>query len=148
MKTITTALLALLALAAHADEAKTVADYKAEALAAVSGISATEAIELIENDNVAFIDVREADELEAKGRIDGAHHIPRGVLEFYIDPSSSMHHSAFSESDTVVFFCESGGRSMLAAKVAKDMGIANAVFIDGGFTAWAAAGGAISQSED
>ena len=80
--------------------------------------------------------------LAEKGKIEGAVHIPRGVLEFYIDPVSGMHNEIFSSDKKVVFYCASGGRSVLAAKLAMDMGVKNAAHLEGGFAAWENAGGA------
>lgn len=123
----------------------TVNEYKAQALAAVDSVSARDWELLVGDDATLFIDVREGDELEAHGAIEGALHVPRGVLEFYIDPSSSMHMEAFGSGKRLVFYCETGGRSLLAAKLAKDMGVADPVYLDGGFRAWQEAGGAIEK---
>ncbi len=134
---IVSLLLLLLTSLAFGDNAKSVADYKAEAIAAVSAISVVDAKHLLGNEDVAFVDVREGDELAEHGLIPGATHLPRGVLEFYIDPASSMHSPVFSSGKKVIFLCESGGRSLLAAKLAKDMGVTDVVYMDGGFRAWA-----------
>ena len=126
---------------------KSVADYRAEATAVVTAIDAESSLQLVNDDSVVFVDVREAGELADKGKIEGAVHIPRGVLEFYIDPASGMHNEIFSSDKKVVFYCATGGRSVLAAKLAMDMGVKNAAHLEGGFTAWAKAGGAThSQS--
>ena len=129
----------------QAQEVKSVADFKAEAEAAVESISIVEAQGLTKNSNVIFVDVREGDEIESLGIIDGAVHVPRGVLEFYIDPESSMHNEIFSTKETVIFYCATGGRSLLAAKVAKDMGVEQPVYLEGGFAAWEKAGLSIDQ---
>ena len=76
--------------------------------------------------------------LAENGEIEGSVHLPRGVLEFYIDPASAMHMNLFSSDKTIIFYCETGGRSLLAAKLAKDMGVINPVYMDGGFSAWQA----------
>lgn len=125
----------------HAQDAKTLADYRAEAQAAVDGISAKESIRLLGEDDVVFVDIRDSAEVEKSGKVLGAVHIPRGMLEFYIDPASSMHHKLFSTQNEVIFYCETGGRSLLAAKLAKDMGVGDARYIEGGFRAWSRAGG-------
>ena len=132
-------LLAVVCGVSQAQVVKSVADFKAEAEAAVQAISVDEAERLIDTKSVIFIDVREGDEVESLGMIEGAVHVPRGVLEFYIDPASSMHMEIFSAQKTVVFYCATGGRSLLAAKLAKDMGVNEPVYLEGGFKAWAAA---------
>lgn len=124
---------------------KSVDDYKAEAAAAVSAMNVQDALQRFGDDSVIFIDVREGDEIARLGTIDGAVHVPRGVLEFNIDGASPRHMEEFSSGKTLVFYCATGGRSMLAAKLAKDMGVANPVYLDGGFTAWQKASGPISK---
>jgi len=131
--------------AQHDATIKSVADYRAEAAAAVSLIDVPNAMERVGDDSIIFIDVREGDEIATLGTIDGAIHVPRGVLEFYIDPNSPRHMDEFASGKTIVFYCASGGRSLLAAKLAQDMGVTDAVSLDGGFTAWAKANGPISK---
>lgn len=131
------AILFFLGSVCQAQAFKSVQDYKAEAEAAVDVISVDDARALIGGDSVVFVDVREADEIAGLGKIEVAVHVPRGVLEFYIDPKSSMHMGEFSSGKKVVFYCATGGRSLLAAKVAKDMGVADPVYLEGGYKAWA-----------
>lgn len=131
-------LLLILSSGSHAQSARTVADYKSEAAAAVEAISVPEARGRLNDVSVVFIDVREADEIARTGEIDGAVHVPRGVLEFYIDPASGMHMDVFSADKKIVFYCATGGRSMLAAKLAKDMGVKDPTYLEGGFSAWSA----------
>lgn len=140
--TLLIACSALLACSAKETSLKTVAVYRAEATAVVTAMDVESSLQLVNDDSVVFVDVREAGELADKGKIEGAVHIPRGVLEFYIDPASGMHNEIFSSDKKVVFYCASGGRSVLAAKLAMDMGVKNAAHLDGGFAAWAKAGGA------
>ncbi len=141
-----TACILITACAAKDTSLKSVADYRAEATAVVTAIDAESSLQLINDDSVVFVDVREAGELADKGKIEGAVHIPRGVLEFYIDPASGMHNEIFSSDKKVVFYCATGGRSVLAAKLAMDMGVKNTAHLEGGFTAWAKAGGS-TQSQ-
>lgn len=131
----------LLGCDAQIQAAKSVNDYKAEAMAAVSAIDVGVAREFIGDDSVVFVDVREGDEVTTHGYIEGATFVPRGILEFYIDQASPMHNVIFSSGKKVVFYCETGGRSLLAAKLAKDMGVPDPVYLDGGFKAWTDAGG-------
>lgn len=128
--------------AAQGQSVKSVDDYKAEAVAIVKVYSVQGSIELVGDDSVIFVDVREGEELAEHGKIAGAVHVPRGVLEFYIDPKSSRHLDIFNSGKKIIFYCESGGRSLLAAKLAMDMGVRDAAHLEGGFTAWAEAGGA------
>lgn len=135
------ALLLLLCLqpSAHAQGIKSLADYKAEAESAVSSITVAESVRLQADDAVIFVDIRDSAEVGKTGKIKDAVHVPRGMLEFYIDPESSMHKKMFATEKTVVFYCATGGRSLLAAKLARDMGVKNPVFLDGGFRAWSRA---------
>lgn len=111
-----------------------------EAQAEIDNISVGQALALAEGGDAVFIDVRERAEHEA-GAIAGAHSVPRGFLEFIADPASPTHDPALSSGRTLVVYCASGGRSALATKTLRDMGIANAVNLIGGFQAWSEAGG-------
>src|ERR1700759_3285036 len=91
--------------------------------------------------DVTFVDLRDIREIEREGRIPGAFHCPRGMLEFWIDPASPYAKPIFQEDKKFVFHCASGWRSALAAKVAKEMGLKPVAHIGGGFTAWREAGG-------
>jgi len=83
-----------------------------------------------------LVDLREAEELEASGRIPGAVHVPRGMLEFRADPSSPYHQAPLDPAKRVILHCASGGRSALAAATLQDMGYADVAHLDGGITAW------------
>lgn len=131
--------LVLVGSVSFAQGIKSVDDFKAEAAAAVHAISVQDSKQLLGDDSVVFVDVREGDEIARLGKIEGAVHVPRGVLEFYIDPKSSMHMDIFSSGKKIVFYCATGGRSLLAAKVAKDMGVKDPVYLEGGFMAWSEA---------
>ncbi len=125
------------------NDVKSVDDLEAEAIAAITSYDATRAQTLLGDDTVVFVDVREPGELAANGKIPGSVHIPRGVLEYSIDPNHPRHNEIFSSDKTVVFYCAGGGRSVLATKLAKDMGVSNPVNLEGGFSAWSKAGGTI-----
>lgn len=139
------ALCSLFITTAHAQGVKSVADYKAEAEAAVNGITVKESLVLAEDDAVIFVDIRDSAEVAKSGKAKGAVHVPRGMLEFYIDPESSMHKKLFATDKKVVFYCATGGRSLLAAKLALDMGVQDPVFLQGGFRAWKKAGAEITR---
>ena len=115
----------------------------AEANAAIRILGVAEALELHGRDDVLFIDVRDVRELAGTGRIPGARHVPRGMLEFWIDPASPYHKPYFAQTRTFVFYCAASWRSALATKTAQDMGLAPVAHLDGGFNAWIDAGGPV-----
>ena len=97
-------------------------------------------------DDVVMVDLRDPRELEREGRMPGAFHCPRGMLEFWIDPDSPYAKPVFQEDKTFVFFCAGGWRSALAAKAAQDMGLQPVAHMAGGFGAWKKQGGAVDES--
>ena len=99
-----------------------------------------ETLALKDDPNVVLVDIRDPRELEREGRIEGAFHCPRGMLEFWIDPATPYHKPLFAEDKQFVFFCAGGLRSALAAKVAQDMGLKPVAHMLGGFGAWKKAG--------
>lgn len=105
--------------------------------------SAAEAIALAKRPDVLLVDIRDPRELARDGRIPGALHAPRGMLEFWVDPDSPYFKPVFGEDKTFVFFCAGGLRSALTAKTLQDMGLAPVAHIEGGYSAWKAAGGPI-----
>jgi rhodanese-related sulfurtransferase len=119
----------------------------AEAEALVETVPATEAVALAGRDDTVLVDLRDPRELEREGRIPGAFHCPRGMLEFWIDPESPYHKPVFAEDKRFVFFCAGGWRSALAAKTAHDMGLRPVAHVGGGFTAWKQAGGPVEAAE-
>jgi rhodanese-related sulfurtransferase len=122
---------------------KSAATLVAEARAVIKEYTAQEAMALAQRPDVALVDIRDPRELEREGKIPGALHCPRGMLEFWIDPQSPYYKPQFGDDKTYVFFCAGGMRSVLATKVAQDMGMKPVAHIIGGFAAWRAAGGAI-----
>lgn len=124
---------------------KSAAELVREANASVDKIGAQEAAPLVGDDDVQFVDVREAEELAAEGRIPGAVHAPRGLLEFYADPQSPYHKPELASGKRLVVYCASGARSSLAAKTLKDMGIDRTANLMGGFKAWKEGGGTIER---
>ncbi len=111
-----------------------------EASARIETLTLDEATALHGDADVVFIDLRDVRELWRDGKVAGAVHVPRGMLEFWIDPASPYHKPIFAEDKRFVLYCGSGWRSALATKVAQDMGLAPVCHIDGGYTAWKAAG--------
>ena len=98
------------------------------------------AIGMAGRDDVVFVDLRDPRELEREGRIAGAFHCPRGMLEFWIDPQSPYAKPQFQQDKTFVFFCAGGLRSALSAHVAQRMGLKPVAHVEGGFGAWKKAG--------
>ncbi len=86
------------------------------------------------------IDIRDYRELYLKGKIPGAVHAPRGMLEFWVDPASEYHRSVFDPSRRYILYCAGGGRSALAAKAMKDMGYPDVAHLEPGFGGWEEAG--------
>lgn len=121
---------------------KTAASFVKQAMAEVPAISVAEALPLLDSDSHVFVDLRGAAE-QGQGIIPGAVVSSRGLMEFHIDPDSPAHNPAFNQDKTYIFYCASGGRSALAAKVAVDMGLSPVVNLSGGIGAWKAAGGDI-----
>lgn len=118
-----------------------------EANAEIEGIAPEEAAAALNDENSMLIDLRDPRELEREGRIPGAKHVTRGMLEFWIDPESPYHKPFFASGKTFVFFCASGWRSALATKTAQDMGLSPVKHIVGGFNAWKGAGLPVDTSE-
>lgn len=106
-----------------------------------------EAMRLHGSDDVVFVDLRDPRELARDGRLPGAFHCPRGMLEFWIDPESPYHKPVFAQDKRFVFFCAGGLRSALAAQTAARMGLAPVAHVAGGFSAWKKAGGAVDNAE-
>lgn len=122
---------------------RSVEDLVAEANRDIRILPVAEAMELHGRDDVQFIDVRDVRELAETGRIPGARHVPRGLLEFWIDPASPYHKPWLAEDRTFVFYCTLSWRSALATKAAQDMGLAPVAHFEGGFEAWKEAGGPV-----
>jgi len=113
----------------------------AEALKEIQTISTDEAFQIVESNNCNLIDIRDIRELEKEGRVENSHHIPRGMLEFWLDPNSPyFKEGKLDQNKEMVLFCAGGMRSALAAKSLIEMGFEKVSHIDGGF-------GAIKQSK-
>ena len=111
----------------------------------IETLSIDDARALHGRDDVLFVDLRDIRELEREGRMPGAFHCPRGMLEFWIDPASPYHKKIFAEDKRFVFFCGGGWRSALAAQTAARMGLRPVAHIAGGFGAWQKAEGPIEM---
>lgn len=107
-----------------------------------------EAIKLAGRDDTVLVDIRDPRELARDGKIPGAFHCPRGMLEFWIDPASPYFKPVFGQDKKYVFFCAGGLRSALAAQTAQQMGLKPVAHVRGGFGAWKKAGGPVEAAEE
>jgi rhodanese-related sulfurtransferase len=104
----------------------------------VPKITADQASDMIKKGNTLVLDVRDAPEVAASGKVAGALHVSRGMLEFRADPESPYHDKNFDKDKAVILYCASGGRAALAGKLLKDMGY-DKVYNVGGFKDWTGA---------
>jgi rhodanese-related sulfurtransferase len=124
--------------------AKSAKDLVEAANAVVPRISREQAQELMGKGNTLVVDVRDAAEVEQSGKVAGAVHVPRGMLEFRADPESPYHDQNFAKDKTVIVYCASGGRSALSGQALKELGYSE-VYNLGAFKDWAEAGGPIDK---
>lgn len=120
--------------------AKSAADLVKEAKAQIDNLSPAQVQEELSKGNATLIDIREAEELVANGRIEGSVLAPRGMLEFYADETLPYHKPQFDRNKKLILHCASGGRSALAASTLKQMGYTDVCHLDGGIKAWKEAG--------
>ena len=118
-----------------------------EANAAIECIDIDEAKKLMNDDNVLFVDIRDIRELWREGTIPGALSAPRGMLEFWMDPTCKYFKQDFAADRQLIFFCASAWRSALAVKGLQDMGFDHIAHLTGGFSAWKQAGLEIEKVE-
>ena len=126
---------------------KTVDSMVAEAIEQVRIISIEDAKAMVGSDDVTFVDVRDVREIAKTGRIPGARHVPRGMLEFWIDPASPYYKDFFGEDKTFVFYCAASWRSALSAKTAQDMGLTPVAHLEGGLGEWLKADGPVEMKD-
>jgi rhodanese-related sulfurtransferase len=119
----------------------------AEAESEIETLDVEQVKALLGRDDVVLVDIRDPRELEREGRMPGAFHCTRGMLEFWIDPESPYAKPQFQQDKKFVFFCAGGWRSALAAKTAKDMGLRPVAHMRGGFGAWKQAGGPVDSGD-
>ena len=125
----------------------TTATMMAEARERIEAIEPKEAQDLLERDDVVFVDIRDVRELQRDGMIPGAMHCPRGMLEFWADSESPYHKPVFSEDKRFVLYCASSWRSALATDVLQRMGVTPVAHINGGFKAWREAGLPVAEKD-
>ncbi len=114
-----------------------------EAKSEIEELAPEDAIKLHGDPNIVFDDIRDPRELERDGKVPGAYHVTRGMLEFWIDPASPYYKPIFGEDKKFVFFCAGAMRSALATKAAQDMGLKPVAHVLGGFKGWKEAGGPV-----
>jgi len=122
----------------------TVKEMLAAARAAVPAITPQETAALVADGKAVVVDVRDGTEVQASGKVKGARHVPRGLLEFKADPESPMYDPAIQREKTIILYCASGGRSALAGKTLKDLGYSDVRNL-GGFQDWVTSGGAVEK---
>ena len=127
---------------------KGIKDLLAEANERIKTYTVDEAKRLLDNDDVVFIDVRDEPELQETGKLPGAVHASRGMLEYYVDEQSPYHREIFDSGKEFVFYCKSGGRSALAAQRAQEMGLERVASMAGGMLAWKEAGGPVEPAHE
>lgn len=118
-----------------------------QAEAEIETLSVEQARVLLDDPGATLVDVRDVRELWREGKIPGAVHAPRGMLEFWIDPESPYHREVFASGKRFVFYCSKGWRSALATRTARQMGLKPVAHIGGGFTAWVEAGAPVEAVE-
>lgn len=119
---------------------RSASDLVKEAKQNVENLTPKQVNDEISQGKATLIDIREQDELEKTGSISGSVHAPRGLIEFYADPSHPYHKPEFDRNKRLILHCASGGRSALAATTLKQMGYENVAHMDGGINAWKTAG--------
>lgn len=125
---------------------KTAAALVAEAKANVENLTVEQFAKEVEGGDAVVVDLREPEELATAGRVPGAVHVPRGMLEFRSDPTSPYHDNALDPAGRTLLYCASGGRSALGAAALKELGYTNVAHLDGGFKNWAEAGRRVERS--
>ncbi|MEW6455028.1 MAG: rhodanese-like domain-containing protein [Pseudomonadota bacterium] len=113
----------------------------------IETLAIEDAIKLHGRGDVLLVDIRDPRELSRDGKVPGAFHCTRGMLEFWIDPESPYYKPQFGEDKKYVFFCAGGMRSALAAQTAHRMGLKPVAHIRGGFGAWKKAGGPVEAGD-
>jgi len=114
----------------------------AQAEAEIRTLSVKEA-RAAQSSGALLVDLRDVREIKREGKIPDSYHVPRGMLEFWVDPDCEYHHETLTSADQLVLYCNLGWRSALAAKTLKDMGFTNVAHIGGGLAAWKDEGGPI-----
>ena len=121
-------------------DVKKVWDLVDDAKREIENLSAEQVKAELDAGTATIVDIRDFRELYLKGKVPGAFHADRGMLEFWIDPASTYYRNVFSPEKRYILYCAGGGRSALAAKAMRDMGYRDVAHLESGFGGWAAAG--------
>lgn len=128
--------------------AKTAAELVAEAKQRIENLSVEQTAAELAKGDALLVDLREPSERAEFGVIPGAVHAPRGMLEFWADPTSAYHRAEFDPQRRIILHCAGGGRSALAADVMQQMGYHNVAHLEGGYSAWQAAGQPTEEAQE
>lgn len=112
------------------------AELVAEAERNIESLDPAEVEKLLEAPGVMLVDLRDIRELKREGKIPGAFHVPRGMLEFWIDPDSPYYQTRFDDAEALILYCNKGWRSALATRTLRDMGVESVTHLAGGMEAW------------
>jgi rhodanese-related sulfurtransferase len=123
-----------------------VADLVAAAKAEITTLSPEEARARVDAGAALLVDIRDVRELNRDGRVPGALHAPRGMLEFWVDPASPYHKTVLATDKTLILFCAAASRSALAAQTLQRMGVENVAEMAGGFRAWKDSGAPVDTT--
>jgi rhodanese-related sulfurtransferase len=124
---------------------RTAAQLVAEARQHIQNLTLDQLAAELASDEVLVVDLREPEERMQSGVIAGAALAPRGMLEFYADPSSAYHRAEFDPNRRTILYCASGGRSALACESMRQLGYTNIAHLDGGINAWIASGREVTR---
>lgn len=127
--------------------AMTVKELVEESRRGIENLSAAEVAAELETSTPLLVDVREPSEAESRGLIPGAISAPRGMIEFYADPTSTYHREEFDPKRRTIIYCASGGRSALATAALQRLGYTDVAHLDGGFNGWAEGGYPVAKLE-
>lgn len=119
---------------------KSVMDMVKHAKSGIENLTPDQVAAELSNSNTILFDLRESEELVQNGRIPGSVHAPRGMVEFYADPTTPYYRPEFHTNKRLIFHCAGGGRSALTVAALKEMGYENIAHLDGGIKAWKEAG--------
>ena len=106
------------------------------ALSEIETLEVDQAVPLLDSEDTVFVDLRDPRELQREGKIPNALHATRGMIEFWVDPTSPYFKDVFGSGKQFVFYCQSGWRSALATKTVQDMGLENVCHIGDGYRGW------------
>ena len=130
-----------------AGNAKTAAELVSAAKQGIENLTVDQVASEVKDGKAVLVDLRETEERAQNGSIPGAVHLPRGMLEFYADPSSPYYRNEIGPGKRIILHCAAGGRSALAVRTLQELGYTNVAHLDGGFGAWATAGQPVDKQQ-